>query len=68
MEGVDPTKPTLKIDGSTNSVLAQSVAKFIQVQMDMLAAQTKAMAAQSLPPLKKFSGEGSLVGDKSFDR
>ena len=32
VEGVDSTKPTLKIDSSTDSALAQSVAKFIQVQ------------------------------------
>ena len=36
--------------------------------MDMMAAQTRAMAAQNLFPLVQFSGEGSLVGDESFDR
>ena len=40
----------------------------MQVHADMMTAQTKAMAAQSLPPLAHFSGEGSLVGDESFDR
>ena len=61
--------PTKVVDASTDSALAQSVAKFIQVQTDMLAAQTKAMAAQSLPPpLKHFSGEGSLVGDESHGK
>ena len=44
------------------------MAKFIQAQTDMMAAQTKAMAAQSLPPLVHFSGEGSLIGEESFDR
>ena len=43
--------PTKAVDASTDSALAQSVAKFIQVQTDMLAAQTKAMAAQNLPIL-----------------
>ena len=51
-----------------SSELAQSMAKFIQAHTDMMAAQTKAMAAQSLPPLVHFSGEGSLVGEESFDR
>ena len=47
--------------------LIQSVAKLIKTQTDMMAAQTKAMTAQSLPPLVHFTGEGSLVGDESFD-
>ena len=51
-----------------SSELAQYMAKFIQAHTDMMAAQTKAMAAQSLPPLVHFSGEGSLVGEESFER
>lgn len=39
VKGVDP----MKVDGGTDHVLAQSVATFIQIQTDMLAAQTKAM-------------------------
>ena len=34
----------------------------------MMAAQTKVMAAQSLPPLPHFSGEGNLVGENTFER
>ena len=34
----------------------------------MMAAQTRVMAAQSLPPLPHFSGEGNLVGEDSFER
>lgn len=34
----------------------------------MMAAQTKAMAAQTLPSLPHFSGEGNLVWEDSFDR
>ena len=48
--------------------MAKSVEKFIKMQTDMLVAQTKTMAAQSLPPLRHFNGEGGLVGDESFDR
>ena len=44
-------------DGKDNE-LVQSVAKFIQAQTDMMAAQTRVMATQSLPPLPHFSGEG----------
>ena len=67
---VEPTKSAPMVDSSTEGTLAQSVAKFFQIQTDILSAQTKAMAAQSLPPpppLKHFCGEGSLVGDESFD-
>ena len=50
-KGSTTPTPTKAVDASTDSALAQSVAKFIQVQTDMLAAQTKAMAAQNLPIL-----------------
>ena len=33
----------------------------------MMAAQTKVVTVQSLPPLPQFTGESSLVGDESFD-
>ena len=61
-----PSKP--EVVSGANSELVQSMTKFMQVQTDMMAAQAKAMAAQNLPPLVHFSGEGSLVGDESFDR
>ena len=46
----------LAVDHTDSSDLVQSVAKFIQVQTDMMAAQMKAMASQTLPPLPHFSG------------
>lgn len=38
----------------------------MKAQTDMMAAQTRVMAAQSLPPLPHFSGEGNLVKEDSF--
>ena len=34
----------------------------------MVAAQTRAMSAQALPPVPYFSGEGNQSGKDSFDR
>ena len=45
----------------------QSVAKFTQAQTVMMAAQTRVMAANILPPLPHFSGEGNLIGEDSFE-
>ena len=69
--GTDPCHSTTRtlVESSKlptdSSELVRSMAKFIQVQTDMMAAQTNAL---SLPPLIHFSGEGSLVGKESFDR
>ena len=55
------------VDSYSAGGLIQSVARLIKTQTDMLAAQTKVMTAQSLPPLPQFTGEGTLIGDESFD-
>ena len=67
-EGTAKSSSKPEAESSSNSELVQSMTKFMQAQTDMMAAQTRAMAAQNLPPLIQFSGEGSLVGDESFDR
>ena len=54
------------VDSDGAGGLIQSVARLIRTQTDVMAAQTKVMTAQSLPPLRQFIGEGSLVGDESF--
>ena len=61
----DSDSATVPMADPHETELVRSVAKFIQVQT---AAQTKVMAAQSLPPLPHFSGEGNLVGEDSFER
>ena len=51
-----------------DSSLMHSLAQLVKTQTDMMVAQTKAMSAQSLPPMPHFTGEGSQSGEDSFDR
>ncbi len=43
------------------------MSRLLQAQTEALTAQTKATAAQHLPPLKPFTGEGKLTDDESFE-
>ena len=67
-EGTAASSSKPEAESGSNSELVQSMTKFMQAQIDMMAAQTRAVAAQNLPPLIQFSGGGKLVGDESFDR
>jgi len=51
-----------------NPMLAESMSKFLQAQMQMLWAQAQAVVVQGLPALKKFSGENLESEDEGFDR
>ena len=62
-ESSDSTPGVSSSKLTTDPKLVQSVTKFIQAQTDMMAAPTRVMAAQSLPSLPYFSGEGNLVGE-----
>ena len=44
------------------------IAHLIKAQTEALAAQTQAAAAQHLPPLKTFTGDGKLTDADSFER
>ena len=46
----------------------QSLAQLVKTQTDMVAAQTQAMSAQTLPPMTHFSGESLQSGEDGFDR
>ena len=46
----------------------ESMAKLLQAQTQMLAAQAQAVTAQGFPPLKRFSGENTSTDDDSFER
>ena len=52
----------------TNSIIVQSIAQLIRNQTDMVAAQAKAISAQSLPPLVHFSGEVTKSVEDGFDK
>ena len=53
---------------ASNAEMLQSVTRLLEVQRLMMAAQVQAMAANSVPPLRKFSGEDVNTEEGSFDR
>ena len=72
---VTPTTPGTGGDASATTEGASSeagimlsVTKLLESQRQMMAAQVQAMAAQSFPPLGKFSGEDCHTDEGSFDR
>ena len=48
--------------------MIQQVTQLLQAQKEMMAAQVEAMATNSIPPLKVFSGDDFHTEDGSFDR
>jgi len=50
--------------GTGDGVLIQQLTQLVQTQTAMVAAQTRAMSAQSLPPIPTYSGEG----EEGFER
>ena len=58
--------------GSSNSIasddVSSTVSKLLQVQIDAMAAQTRAAAVQNLPALCSYTGEGRDALDDNFER
>ena len=52
-------------DATGSDALVKSMAELIKAQMQ---AMTKAASVQSLPPLDRYTGEGSQAEDDSTDR
>ena len=74
-----PLSGPMNMSGSTTSVegssghptspsMLQQVTQLLQAQRDMMAAQIEAIATNSVPPLKLFSGDDVHTEDGSFDR
>ena len=55
-------------DESTEANVMQSVTRLLEAQRLMMAAQVQAMAVQSVPPLRKFSGDDIDSDEGSIDR
>ena len=56
-------------NGSVGSgELIQQLSQLVQTQTAMVAAQTRAMSAQSLPPVPIYSGEGEQSLEDGFER
>ena len=53
---------------SGESEVLATVTRLLQAHTEALAAQTRATAAQHLPSLKPFTGEGKLTEEDSFER
>lgn len=62
-----PQSPVAAPISSSNNSFMQSLAQLVKTQTDMVAAQTRAMSAQTLPPMPHFSGEGDQTED-TFER
>ena len=62
----------MSVEGSsghpTSPSMLQQVTQLLQAQRDMMAAQIEAIATNSVPPLKLFSGDDVHTEDGSFDR
>ena len=53
---------------STTSDVADTLAKLLKVQTDVMAAQAKATALHNLPSLARYTGEGTDAVDDGFER
>ena len=54
--------------GVAGADVMQSVARLLEEQRKMMAAQVQAMATHSVPPLRRFTGEDTHTDEGSFDR
>ena len=61
---------TLSVENSSvgGGELIQQFTQLVQTQSAMVAAQTRAMSAQSLPPVPTYSGEGEQSLEDGFER
>ena len=68
----ESTASVVSVDGSssnpTSLSMIQPVTQLLQAQRDMMAAQVKAMATNSVPPLKLFSEDDFHTKDGSIDQ
>ena len=62
---VVPPGPVLAVG---ESLLVDTMTRFLKAHTEAIAAQTQATAAQHLPPLKAYTGEGKQVEEDGFER
>ena len=60
-----PPGPVLAVG---ESLLVDTMTRFLKAHTEAIAAQTQATAAQHLPPLKAYTGEGKQVEEDGFER
>ena len=66
-EGPPPISTVPGVHGE-GGVLMHSVSRLLEAQTQMMAAQANAMAAQSFPPMPRFTAENIQSDDDNFDR
>ena len=59
---------TGEASATTEAGIMQSVTRLLEAQRQMMTVQVQAMAAQSFPPLDKFTGEDCNTDEGSFER
>lgn len=57
-----------RLASPSESFLVATMTRLLEAHTDAIAAQTQATAAQHLPPLKAFTGEGKQVEEDGFER
>ena len=62
---VVPPGPVLAVG---ESLLVDPMTRFLKAHTEAIAAQTQATAAQHLPPLKAYTGQGKQVEEDGFER
>ena len=67
-EDDDDGHSSVSTTGGSGVDVMQSVARLLEEQRKMMAAQVQAMAAHSIPPLRKFTGEDTHTDEGCFER
>ena len=60
--------PNVVSSSETAASVMQQLTQLVQNQTAMVAAQTRAMSAQGLPPMPHYSGEGTQSSEDGFDK
>ena len=71
LTGVGSEQSSLQSSSTTSGgddTIARTVTQLLEAQRRMMEAQVQAMAAQTVPPLNKFSGENINTDEGSIDR
>ena len=66
-QSLQKTDTTSSVTRSSDRIMS-TVTRLLEAQRQMMAAKVQAMAAQCVPPLRKFSGENINTDEGSIDR
>ena len=66
--GEERLLPPAGRESPSESLLVATMTRLLEAHTEAIAAQTQATAAQHLPPLKAFTGEGKQMEEDGFER